>query len=326
MNSIFLIVSNPRSGSTWLHSTLNLLPGTCTNYEIAWRPSYTLHPFHREIGLGVTVKSILKNETDESLIGSKLVLDPHHLTDITGGFDLAKHIDSDIRIIHLHRSYFDNLLSATARGSFNISSQSISSENSNTNTDNKQHLKGSVVKTPVGELIRRLIILFINDLTIHHVTKRANQYLDVNYREIHERRFDISEFINAPASRYDIDQAFNSQVTQKLPSLDHSLLPHSEELQKISTILDRSLDLMRREGKELNDILNIPNNDIDLPELKDAIAALTGRKNALRQLIAFSIRKAVCPPVSGMMERVKRQIIGRRNGLIVDRFPNNLIP
>jgi hypothetical protein len=102
----FLIVSNARSGSTWLETMFGSLPDVAVDYEFKWKPKgYAPHPVHMVIpdehfscsdALG-------KIGPDFPVVGSKLVLDPfEHTPDEYRA--ILRTIGADIHIIHLTRS------------------------------------------------------------------------------------------------------------------------------------------------------------------------------------------------------------------------------
>ena len=74
----FLIVSNARTGSTWLETLLGALPDVAVDYEFKWRPDYQPHGVHLVIpdenfSCRAGIDSI---SVSAPVVGSKLVLDP----------------------------------------------------------------------------------------------------------------------------------------------------------------------------------------------------------------------------------------------------------
>lgn len=112
MDKRFLIVSNGRTGSTWLTTLLGGLPDTYTDYEFKWNPTYPAHDVHYIIpDASFSCGSALDGLSNEyPIIGSKLVLDlrEHTLEEYAS---IAETIESNIRIIHLHRKYTEILVS-----------------------------------------------------------------------------------------------------------------------------------------------------------------------------------------------------------------------
>ena len=106
MQTKFLIVSNARSGSTWLETLIGALPDVSADYEFKWKPkNYEPKPAHMIIpdsGFSCS-QALAKIDPTSPIVGSKLVLDPFQHT--AEEYAAIKNtIEPDIRTIHLTRS------------------------------------------------------------------------------------------------------------------------------------------------------------------------------------------------------------------------------
>lgn len=123
----FFIISNGRTGSTWLSSLLNDCDDLITRGEIKWSPvGFVPGPHHivmdaRTQDLTKLLDRHIENDEGDRLgevrgYGSKLVLDPQSMLEPSVYDCIAASIPSDVPLIHLRRSYLEIFLSFNSRG------------------------------------------------------------------------------------------------------------------------------------------------------------------------------------------------------------------
>ena len=204
----FLCVSNVRTGSSLVATSLNELPGIATDYEIKWKPTYDPQPIHlvmRESGWNCC-DALASIAPDASIVGSRLVFDflsPIDRDDIATILDL---IDRDIAIIHITRRYFDIILSEQRRGAINVLNRSPSSVKpdtvmNQTLIETTQRLETVDLedshrsKRSLDELKGAAVDLFQHDLVCKAIADQAHAPMHVEYDSICDRLHEVASLI-----------------------------------------------------------------------------------------------------------------------------------
>jgi LPS sulfotransferase NodH len=222
----FLLMSNMRSGSTWLITTLGTLPDTVTEYEVKWKVDYQPQPIHCVLDENSPTVSEIFDGFDQQapIIGSKFVFD---LVDLSRAefMKLRDKLRGDLRIIHLVRRYRDVFLSRH-RGFFHQLNETASWRISD-------HLRGAIEAARPRKLeepnepglvsraqcYEELKIYLQNDVWASLVREIGVPYLLVSYERLHERLADIVKFIGSEATPELISQLVKTSVTVKLPQV-----------------------------------------------------------------------------------------------------------
>lgn len=127
MRDSFFILSNGRTGSTWLSSLLNDCDDLLTRGELKWRPiGFKPSPHHFIVDHTTSSLPALLEEkigpdpkftTHEiRACGSKMVFDPQCLLEPEIYGHIFRAIPAEAPLIHLRRSYLEVFLSFNARG------------------------------------------------------------------------------------------------------------------------------------------------------------------------------------------------------------------
>jgi len=203
---MFLILSNPRTGSTWLELMLAALPDIQADYEIKWQPEYEPNPLvHIVLGRGGSVAEEL---TSRGLDGSKLVLDyRQHLTLEYSA--LAACIDPRIKLIHLTRDYFD-VVCSVARGCFHKLGKPSDTELARnlTTLESDQGLP-ITLRTPPHAL-------WMNDDWIRSLAQ-THEILTLGYTEIPARFEEVARFVGSEATVTELVKVLSNPPVVKTP-------------------------------------------------------------------------------------------------------------
>jgi len=107
----FLVIASPRSGSTWLETSLGSLPDCFADYELKWNIQYHGIALRLIPDSPEACDRILENmRNNHRIVGSKLILDerPYSADELSR---LSATIGADTKIIHLYRDYFESIVS-----------------------------------------------------------------------------------------------------------------------------------------------------------------------------------------------------------------------
>ena len=241
----FFIISNGRTGSTWLETMLGELPDVFVDYEFKWcRPTSSV--VHKII----TNNSFSCSQTLDSLsntspiVGSKLILDPKIYTN-KDFENIESTIEKEIRIIYLKRDY-KNMLFSFLRGTYNILNKTENIPDTNIykallkstkeHYDNKYSLHKINNKASIKKCIQYLDAFINNDKWIMSLKYKRDYFLEINYCEISDRFSEISQFIGSKASNEIIETITQNPPTKKLPPID--INKYVDNLDKINYYCD----------------------------------------------------------------------------------------
>jgi hypothetical protein len=222
----FLLMSNMRSASTWLATTLGALPDTVTDYEMKWKVEYPAQPVHLVLDeTSPPVVEILEHlGGDAAVAGSKFVFD---LVDLSRAdfIQLREKLRGDLRIVHLIRRYRDIFLSRR-RGFFHQLNDAGSWRIG-------EHLKAGLdaarppdtqpareaVRVSPAECYEELKIFLQNDIWTSSVREMSAPYMLVSYERLEEQLGEIVTFIGSSASAAAVARLIKTPTTVKLPAV-----------------------------------------------------------------------------------------------------------
>jgi len=222
----FLVVSNMRSGSTWLATTLGALPDVVTDYEIKWKINYEPHKIHYVLSEDSPTVSNLLDSLDANmpLVGSKFVFDPVELSK-SDYVNLRNKFSRDLRIIHIVRRYRDIFLSSR-RGFYHQLNEASPRRVS-------EHLMASFAGSSPGQVIKpaepahispvacyeELKIYLDGDVWGARLREEGFSYLLVSYEHLGEHIPEIAKFIGSSATPETVADLVERPVTLKLPEV-----------------------------------------------------------------------------------------------------------
>ena len=255
--SKFVVISNMRSGSTWVETSLGALADVAIDYELKWGAEFAPSSVHVFLDEGSSsISGILEAiDTDAPITGSKLVFDPNGMTSVDFQ-SLTEKIGADVRIVHLTRHYRDVFLSAR-RGFYH----SLDPERADKiGAQMREGLKAadfgragtppSHVVTPAA-CLRELGILLENDRRVCSLATMGFPYLQVDYTDFSRSLEEIARFIGSDASSAEIQSVLARPVVKKLPPLDGGrLVTNLERLEPIFEAFEgvRREEVLRRNG------------------------------------------------------------------------------
>jgi hypothetical protein len=237
--SKFLIVSNMRSGSTWLETLLGALPDVFTDFEFKFATSYQPTVGHYVLDeLSPRVTDALQDMPSAApVVGSKFVFDVQ-LTrpDIAL---LREKLGLDVQIIHLTRCYRDVFLSRR-RGFYhqlNAAKAGAIGEQikaaiiqAQPPADPAVTGRQSVAKVDCFEELCNYIQ---HDASVIQL-RGERPYLRVAYEEIKGRLIEIARFIGSTATADEVAELLTEPPTLKLPDVAaDALVPNIAELEPL---------------------------------------------------------------------------------------------
>lgn len=245
----FLIVSNLRSGSTWLETMLGALPDVFTDFEFKWAPVYPPSPIHYVLNANSpSVGTCLDGLRQEPgmVIGSKLVLDPVPFTD-QDKVALRGLFSPDLRIVHLTRNYGEVLISRM-RGVAHllnphgpaVEGQALA-QTLRASTGAFQRACVPTPRTVSPEACRVELERYLdNDLWAKSLRDTCARYTLVDYRQIGSRFEDIARFVGSRAHTAVVQAVVDCPPTVKLPTIaDRSLAPNRDALEPLFSEFDK---------------------------------------------------------------------------------------
>jgi hypothetical protein len=261
----FLIVGNGRTGSSWLLTSLDRLPGVNARQELKWRTEHSKFraDAHFALSSETSVSEAIKRVSDDptspaSIRGSKLIFDPYWFYGPAVFETLSTSIEDDVGLILLKRDYLETWLSWKARGVYHEVDPTVAPIEPATNPmlhamstmarpetqsivlhHGGQALSAeSGIAYPLETAIDDMLQMFASDVQALALVK-ARGGLVIDYRDIAARLPEVAEFIGA--GECDMHGIIAKPQTKKLPSLSHLLHP-SEPLAAVSEALNAAFD------------------------------------------------------------------------------------
>lgn len=246
----YLCMSNVRTGSTHLVTSLSALPGVYSDYEIKWR---RLNPAAGHLLLDEdapnfeTTMSVLGEQTD--IFGTKFIID--FASEVREGdycllgAALQDFVATGGVVSHLLRGYFHICISSLMRGNWNSISRSvpgmaksfsqalpaIETELRNQNPDIE---KGSLDRLKPSAMLKLLSSLLFNDCFYAAITPPQCEPLYMHYETLNRdimrlaRRLGIAE-----GGRKVLADLFQDPIVRKLSKLDPSGAPGLREFRAL---------------------------------------------------------------------------------------------
>lgn len=250
----FLVVSNLRSGSTWLTLMLGELDGVSVDYEFKWKPCYEPQPIHYVIPdeKFSCLEALRSIDPDSLICGSKLTFDDYPISCKEYGA-IRKTIDPEIRIIHLVRDYGE-VLNSIARGvqhelrdpdsvPNNVCYEEIKNiawirDNWNTLSDAEK-----MKRLHIGAVIKSLYGLVHTDLFAASLA-RKNPYIRIHYKDVAKDFHRLGSFVGAGISRTTAKKISEKSPTVKLPK--ENVIRNWRTIKFLSSIANIIRDLSMR--------------------------------------------------------------------------------
>jgi hypothetical protein len=242
----FLLISNMRTGSTWLTTTLGALPDVVTDYEIKWKVEYPPQKVHRVLDeQSSTVSQILDDLAgDKPIAGSKFVFDPVDMPR-PEFLKLMPKLVGDVRIVHLVRRYRDIFLSGH-RGIFHhfddATSWRIGDHLRSAFGSRPERLDRPAEPVHVSRVAcyEELKIFLQNDVWASLLRDAGVPYLLVSYENLRESLPEIAKFVGSRATLDSIAAVLTAPVTFKLPELPASrIVSNIDELEPLFQEFER---------------------------------------------------------------------------------------
>jgi len=261
----FLILGNGRTGSTWLLTSLDRLPGVIARHEIKWKdPSLEFRAdAHFVVDKNSSMAAAIKRVTVDPNVtpkirGSKLIFNPYYFNGPDVFANLAKVIEPNTKLILLKRNYLETWLSWKTRGVYHVVDEEVGHIDPAVNPllDAMRklekpatihlvlhHCGGALSEAegrpyPLVTAIDDLMQFFSNDIQLLSLVKQRGG-LVVDYADIASQLGRIAEFIGAPASKDIIENIVGKPRTLKLDRLDDYLHPIGT-LQNMAEAMDRA--------------------------------------------------------------------------------------
>ena len=255
----FLIISNMRSGSTWLQTMLGALPDVATDYELKWGATYQASAAHYILNdSSPTVSEILERmDSDAPITGTKFTFDPIELTRLDF-LSFHEKIGCDVRIIHLTRRFRDMFLSRR-RGFYHQLDESGS-------TDVGRHIKAAVIDADVGKAAalseptsvspvscyEELKVYLQHDAWITLLREAGLPYLQVDYDNIADELPEITSFVGSTTPPERVNSVIAHPPVIKLPAIDGSrLIENLVELEPLFAHFEVLRELLLTPGRRI---------------------------------------------------------------------------
>jgi hypothetical protein len=233
----FLIMSNARSGSTWLQTTLGALPDAVTDCEFKWNVRYEPRDVHYPLDENSPPVVDILDELSGStpVVGSKFVFDTAEFPYAELG-KLRSKLEGSLRIVHLVRRYRDIFLS-TRRGFIHqINQASPWKIGARLRSVFGHELVGVIAPAHVSRSVcyAELTTYLQNDLWVSSLYKTGAPYLRVSYENLGARMAEIAEFVGSTATQSVVSAVTQCPVTLKLPNVaPDRLIENLKELEPI---------------------------------------------------------------------------------------------
>ncbi len=261
----FLIVGNGRTGSTWLLTSLDRLPGVISRHELKWMdPSLVFRAdAHFVVDQNSSIAAAIKRtsfdpDIEPKVRGSKLIFNPYHYNGPRMFANLAKIIEPNVKLILIKRNYLETWLSWKARGVYHEVNEDVGRIDPAVNpmldamrkmekpatVNLVLHHNGAALSDvagtpyPLAIAIDDLLQMVANDIQLLSIIKERNGII-VDYADISSELGRIAEFVGAPASKEIIDNIVSKPRTMKLDRLEDCLHP-IEILRNLAQAMDRA--------------------------------------------------------------------------------------
>jgi len=258
----FLIISNGRTGSTWLLTSLDQIPDVTARHELKWPDGtpmrsdaqYVLDP-------GENVRHAIDAvcaEKTRPVKGSKLVFNPYTFHGESVFAALSDNIDRGTATILLKRRYLETWLSWKARGVYHELNEAYQGDDFSTNSMVRAMLAlqkprnihlvlchdGETLAPqqegaryyPLETAIDDLLQFFSNDMQALGIVK-ARKGMVVDYSSVKTSLPAVARYIGTKSAPSVVESSLSQPLTKKLDPLEEYLHP-LEVLAEIADALD----------------------------------------------------------------------------------------
>lgn len=270
----FLIISNGRTGSTWLQYSLDRLDNMILRKEIKWKipgqPEDSTHSYLNKANFSTanifSDTDIPEEPTNKLILGSKMVFDPDHFISQSTFDKIDTRLPNELRLIFLKRTYKDCFLSWRARGVCHQVDAQVISELKNYDrlfmdealkrerplsrilhlTVRGQALEKyndspEVLPYPIEEMIDDLLIMFHNDVVAYDILSKKRPFMTIDYSKIPNKFKETVEFAGGSITDAEADTILSKPSVKKLPTLAENIKP-ADPLESFSQLLDEAYD------------------------------------------------------------------------------------
>ena len=270
----FLVVSNGRTGSTWLSISLGRLDGVRTDFEYRWglprgaegNPIHYVIPHHQ----ATVVESLDSFAGDASVIGSKLVfsLEWTQRQNVFEKLDL--YFDDRITYVFLTRSYLETLASFLLRGPVH----GLVKSETDTAKENVmlRQLRAAFDRPAVGQrpfdgderdVFRALKSLVNNDVIGFGICQRFPNRVHLSYDRISADFEKIARAAGWSGDSREARKVIDAPLVKKLPVLDCSSFPRADLFAEYANRMNATLRTAIIEEWTVDDLHRTQTNTLD---------------------------------------------------------------
>lgn len=257
----FLAMSNARCGSTYLQTSSARLPDCATDFALIWEgenPAAKANPpFSYVVRKDWDWRGFLDGLSETAAVtGTRVVR--HGTADFRPeeADDFIASIPRDVAIVHVVRDYFDILKSSRIRDHITwVSDDALDKAEAGNAGDGEAYLWQGLRETgmrsvdgwrnpgdPPFEYSQHVLSrLFINDLVITEVARRAERRIVLAFEDIRDRFHEVATVIGSRCSKEDCDRIMHEPVTRRLPPIPGEELQHWEVLRHLCDMLNAGL-------------------------------------------------------------------------------------
>jgi hypothetical protein len=270
INYDFLVLSNGRTGSTWLSTSLGQVDGVSVKGELNWwipgQLSRLAHIYVngpcREFTSGA---SLGDRPNDARRIGSKFVFQPYYFYGDFVFRSIRRMISPETKLVFLKRNYLATWISWKVRGVHHVLNpkkieiikisdpqlfESVASLDKPINRKIQFTVKGVALPVsdecdrvfyPLEEAIDDLLVLFYNDCAAYrHLSRRFSSHR-IQYETIPQQFSSLLRFLDLNSGEEEIQKIFDVPITLKLDRLN-DCVDSLDLIGGVAEILDRAYE------------------------------------------------------------------------------------
>lgn len=248
----FLIVSNGRTGSTWLSTSLGRLDGVRTDFEYRWALPRGAegNPVHYMISdhHSTVVESLDRFAGDARIVGSKLVFSLEWTQRQSVFEKLDLYFDDRITYIFLTRPYIETLASFLLRGPVH---DLVKSEIEGARTGvmigelARTFQRSSLAQKPFygdeQDVVRALRSLANNDVIGFGIFRRFPKRIHITYDCISSDFERVARAVGWTGNSWGARSAIDAPLVRKLPALDWASFPRADLFAEYARRMDQTL-------------------------------------------------------------------------------------
>ncbi|MBP5855609.1 hypothetical protein KAJ83_01205 [Marivibrio halodurans] len=261
----FLFIGNGRTGSTWVTTLLNQLPGVASDFEYRWSLPKNATPdeVHRMVPdmSGTFLADFATWSGTARYAGSKLIfsLEENDLEAAIEG--IRAKLDRKVTPVLLTRPYSEVLLSFRFRGPTHRLAKDGRTPRGKESVMLRRlretaEAGPSYPTIPRDELMRNLFQLAMNDVIGYAIVLNRPDGYVLEYRNIGEQFEDLVKALKIDVPNEVVAHAPDDPAVRKLPALDASAAPNFKAVRPFAETLFANLQDCIRERAEWRDLLN----------------------------------------------------------------------